>query len=119
MLTTCKRTVLLFLMVSTAVSWTTLRADETKCQPPASPTLPFAISDDAQAINVSTAVESILSAGVNYLACIQGVIEKGDLTAEEKQRLENAYEAQVSAMRAIADRWNGLYTSHARRKAEK
>ena len=32
---------------------------------------------------------------------------------------EDGSPAQEAAMRASADRWNGLYSSHARRKAER
>jgi hypothetical protein len=113
------RTVLLAIAVSLTLPWTASRADDTPCEPPAVPTLPFALSGDAHASSLSGVVESVLSEGLDYLACIQAALEKGDLTAEEKQRLETAYETQEAAMRAMAERWNGLYSSHARRKAEK
>ncbi len=119
MLAIAKRVALATLMVSIPVPSLVLGADEVVCQSPPPPQLSAAIVDDAHARYLSDLVESTLSSGVENLKCIQGALEENDLTDAERQQLEKAYEAQVSAMRAIADRWNGLYTSHARRKTGK
>lgn len=112
------RAVLLVLLAITTVSWTPLMAAETGCLSPTSLTLPAGLTDDTDASRVSSVVESALSTGLGNLKCIHDALERKDLTAEERQKLEQAHEAQLAAMRAIADRWNGLYTSHAKRKAK-
>ena len=110
--------VVTFLVVTFTFS-SYLRADEVPCQPPSMPDLPAGITDDNHANLLSDSIDVAMSESAGYLACIEAALESGgDAMADaERRQLETARQNHVAAMRAMAARWNGMYTSHVRRSS--
>ena len=88
------------------------------CPVPDVPNLPGTLNDDANADQVSQTVDDVMTVNFEYLACFNECLEAdADQPSEQERRqLEGLITARLARLNALANQWNGMYTSYINRK---
>lgn len=88
------------------------------CSVPEVPNLPGTLSDDANADQVSQTVDDVMTVNFEYLACLNEFLEADvdQPSEQERRQLEGLISARLARLNALANQWNGMYTSYVNRK---